>query len=76
MGIRTNHSRFQSRFLFGHRWLAIPRDYLERRRYFRKISNVLMIVVLSIIVAGFIASIACTAKIGKDEGSDVPNQTN
>jgi hypothetical protein len=54
MGIRANHSRFQSRSLFGHRWLAIPRDYLERRRYFRKISNVLMIVLLSIIVAGFI----------------------
>ena len=52
MGIRANHSRFHS--LFGHRWLAIPHDYLERRRYFRKISNVLMIVLLSIIVAGFI----------------------
>ena len=54
MGIRANYSRFQSRSLFGHRWLAIPRDYLERRRYFRKISNILMIVLLSIIVAGFI----------------------
>jgi hypothetical protein len=50
MSTRANHSRS----LFGYRWPAIPRDYLERRRYFRKISNIVMIVLLSIIVAGFI----------------------
>jgi hypothetical protein len=38
----------------GYRWAAVPRDYLARRRYFRKISNVLMIVLLSLLVAGFI----------------------
>jgi len=50
MGSRANHSRW----LFGNRWPNVPRDYLARRRYFRKISNVLMIVLLSLIVAGFI----------------------
>ncbi|HEU0367709.1 MAG TPA: hypothetical protein VFR42_00760 [Candidatus Acidoferrum sp.] len=33
---------------------AIPRDYLARRRMFRNISNVLMIVLLSLIIAGVI----------------------
>ena len=33
---------------------AIPRDYLGRRRMFRNISNVLMIVLLSLIIAGVI----------------------
>ena len=50
MSTRAN----QSRYLFGHRWLPIPRDYLARRRYFRKISNIVMILLLSVIVAGFI----------------------
>ncbi len=50
MSTRANHSRW----LFGNRWPNIPRDYLARRRYFRKISSVLMIVFLSLIVAGFI----------------------
>jgi len=42
---RGHHSRF-----FPSR----RHDYLERRRLFRHISNVLMIVVLSLVVAGFI----------------------
>jgi hypothetical protein len=33
---------------------TIPRDYLARRRLFRSISNVLMIVLLSLFVAGVI----------------------
>lgn len=50
MGTRSSHSRT----LFGYRWLNIPRDYLSRRRYFRKISNLVMILLLSLILAGFI----------------------
>jgi len=50
MGTRSSHSRT----LFGYRWPSIPRDYLSRRRYFRKISNVVMILLLSLILAGFI----------------------
>ena len=45
MGTRSSHSRT----LFG-----IPRDYLSRRRYFRKIANLVMILLLSLILAGFI----------------------
>lgn len=33
---------------------AIPRDYIERRRLFRNLSNLLMIVFLSIFIAGVI----------------------
>jgi len=33
---------------------AIPRDYLARRKLFRNISNVLMIVLFSLIIAGII----------------------
>jgi hypothetical protein len=50
MGTRANHPRS----FFSYRWAAIPRDYLARRRYFRKISNIVMIVLLSLILAGFI----------------------
>ena len=50
MSTRSNHSRS----LFGYRWPGIPRDYLARRRYFRKISSIVMILLLSVIVAGFI----------------------
>ena len=50
MGTRTNHPRS----FLGYRWAAVPRDYLARRRYFRKISNVVMIVLLSLILAGLI----------------------
>jgi hypothetical protein len=39
---------------FFHFLPAIPRDYLARRRMFRNISNVLMIVLLSLIIAGVI----------------------
>ena len=49
-GARPRSSRgHHSRFFSTHR-----RDYLERRRLFRHISNVLMIVVLSLVIAGFI----------------------
>jgi hypothetical protein len=50
MSTRANHPRS----FFSYRWAAIPRDYLARRRYFRKISNIVMIVLLSLILAGFI----------------------
>lgn len=33
---------------------TIPRDYLERRRFFRKVSSVLMIVIFSLFIAGVI----------------------
>jgi len=49
-GARVRSSR-------GHHFRFFPmhrRDYLERRRLFRHISNVLMIVVLSLVIAGFI----------------------
>jgi hypothetical protein len=44
---RHSHSSF-------HLLPTIPRDYLARRRMFRNISNVLMIVVLSLFIAGVI----------------------
>jgi hypothetical protein len=50
MSSKTHYSRY----LFGQRWLSVPRDYLSRRRYFRKISNIVMILFLSLLVAGFI----------------------
>jgi len=39
---------------YQHVLPAIPRDYLARRRMFRTISNVLMIVLLSLFIAGVI----------------------
>ena len=33
---------------------TIPHDYLERRRFFRKVSSVLMIVIFSLFIAGVI----------------------
>jgi hypothetical protein len=42
---RSNSFRFFS---------VIPRDYLARRELFRKISNVMMIVLFSLIIAGII----------------------
>jgi hypothetical protein len=50
MGTRTHSSRS----FFSQLKPAIPRDYLARRRMFRNISNVLMIVLLSALVAGVI----------------------
>jgi hypothetical protein len=50
MSTRANRSHS----LFGYPWPGIPRDYLARRRYFRKISSIVMILLLSVIVAGFI----------------------
>jgi hypothetical protein len=46
---RTHHSRTSFHFPF-----TVPRDYLARRRMFRNISNVLMIVFLSLLIAGVI----------------------
>lgn len=46
---RTRQSHFSFRIL-----PTIPRDYLARRRMFRNISNVLMIVFLSLFIAGVI----------------------
>jgi hypothetical protein len=46
---RAHHSRSSFHFL-----PTIPRDYLARRRMFRTISNVLMIVLFSLVIAGVI----------------------
>ena len=46
---RARHSRS-----YFHLLPTIPRDYLARRRMFRNISNVLMIVFLSLLIAGII----------------------
>jgi len=43
-----------SRFFLGYRWPAVPRDYLMRRRMFRKISGIVMVLLLSLLVAGVI----------------------
>jgi hypothetical protein len=43
-----------SRSIFNQLLPAIPRDYLARRRWFRKLSTTLMIVVLSLLVAAII----------------------
>jgi hypothetical protein len=43
-----------SRTFFGHPFPAFPRDYFARRRMFRKLTDVLMIVLLSLFVAGVI----------------------
>jgi hypothetical protein len=43
-----------SRSFFGHAFPAIPRDYFARRRMFRNITDGLMIVLLSLLVAGVI----------------------
>jgi hypothetical protein len=50
MSTRTHSTRS----FLGYRWPAVPRDYLARRRWSRKISTIVMIVVLSILVAGVI----------------------
>ena len=52
MSSRASHSH--SRTFLGFRWTSIPRDYLERRRWFRRVSDILMILLLSILVAGVI----------------------
>jgi len=43
------HSETRSPFSLG-----IPRDYLDRRRLFRKVSGVAMIVMFSLLVAGLL----------------------
>jgi hypothetical protein len=48
----TRDSSFRN--LFGFRGHAAPRDYLARRRRSRLIFDVVMIVLLSVLVAGFI----------------------
>ena len=46
---KSQHSHSSFHFL-----PAIPRDYLARRKLFRNVSNVLMIVLFSLIIAGVI----------------------
>jgi hypothetical protein len=46
---KAHHSHSSFHFL-----PAIPRDYLARRRLFRTISNVVMIVFFSLVIAGVI----------------------
>lgn len=46
---KVRHSRSSFPFL-----PTLPRDYLERRRMFRNVSNVLMVVFLSLLIAGVI----------------------
>ena len=50
MSTKAHHSRF----FLGYRWPAVPRDYLLRRRMFRKVLDVIMVVLLSLLVAGAI----------------------
>ena len=50
MSTKVHHSRF----FLGYRLPAVPRDYLMRRRMFRKISAIVMVIVLSLLVAGVI----------------------
>jgi hypothetical protein len=50
MSTKVHHSRF----FLGHRLPAVPRDYLLRRRMFRKISYIVVVIVLSLLVAGVI----------------------
>jgi predicted PurR-regulated permease PerM len=50
MSTKAHHSRF----FLGYRWPAVPHDYLLRRRMFRKIVEVTMVVLLSLLVAGAI----------------------
>jgi hypothetical protein len=47
MSIRVHSSRS----FFGHLKPTLPRDYFARRRMYRTLSDVIMIVVLSILVA-------------------------
>jgi len=49
----ARHKLRHSRSAF-HILPAIPRDYLARRKLFRTISSVLMIVLFSLIIAGII----------------------
>ena len=51
MSTRVRH---HSRTFLGFRWATVPRDYLERRKWFRRVSDILMIVFLSILLAGVI----------------------
>lgn len=50
MGYRISHQRT----FLGFRWAAIPRDFLARRRWFRTVTDIVMIVLLSIFLAGII----------------------
>ena len=50
MSTRTH----QSRSFFTQFFRPIPRDYLERRRWFRRLSTTLMILVLSVLLAAVI----------------------
>lgn len=48
MGSKAQHD---FRFPFLH---SVPRDYLARRKMFRKISGMVMLVLFSVLVAGLI----------------------
>lgn len=48
MGSKAQHD-FRSPFLHG-----VPRDYLARRKMYRKISGIVMLVLFSVLVAGLI----------------------
>ena len=50
MGTRVSHQRT----FLGFRWAVVPRDFLARRRWFRTITDILMIALLSIFLAGII----------------------
>jgi len=50
MSTKVHHSRF----FLGYRLSAVPRDYLMRRRMFRKISGIGVVIVLSLLLAGVI----------------------
>ncbi|HEY1423058.1 MAG TPA: hypothetical protein VGF20_06375 [Candidatus Acidoferrum sp.] len=50
MGTRVSHPRT----FLGFRWAAVPRDFLARRRWFRRFTDILLIVLLSVFLAGII----------------------
>lgn len=58
MASKAHHSRPFLRIIFP----PIPRDYLSRRRRFRNITNVLLIALFSLLLAGAILYTSSPAK--------------
>ena len=52
--LRSRRGKIQHSHSSFHILPAIPHDYLARRKLFRNISNVLMIVLFSLLIAGII----------------------
>ena len=60
MGSRVHHHRS----LFANLFPAMTRDYITRRRRTRTISNVLLIVLFSILLAGMVLYTSNPASFG------------